>query len=147
MTMDWELSWRVHVVPRLHSAKLLLPAMLERGRGTFVIITSAAGLLMFMRSAPYTTTKHASVTLAEWLAVHYGGRGIQIHYVCPQGVRTPMLTADPSVSAEVSSSVTVCEPDVVADHVIGAIRANQFLVLPHPQVHNYKKRKVADRDR
>ena len=44
--------------------------MVARGSGAVVITASAAGLLMMMQSAPYTVTKHASVAIAEWLAVN-----------------------------------------------------------------------------
>ena len=69
-----------------------------RRSGAMVITASAAGLLMMMQSAPYTVTKHASVAIAEWLAVNYGGPGAQVHCVCPQGVRTPMVASDPQAS-------------------------------------------------
>ena len=35
----------------------------------------------------------------------------------------------------------------VADDVIAAMRAERFLVLPHPEVHDYMQRKAADVDR
>jgi NAD(P)-dependent dehydrogenase (short-subunit alcohol dehydrogenase family) len=102
-----------------------------------------------MQSAPYTVTKHAAVAIAEWLAVNFGGSGIQLHCVCPHAVRTPMLLADVtgSAGAEVAASGSIIEPSVVADELVAAIRANRFLVLPHPEVHEFERRKVADRDR
>ena len=144
----WELSWRVHGMAHVHAAWAVLPGMTERGRGAFVVTASAAGLLMMMQSAPYTVTKHASVALAEWLAVNFGGSGVQFHCLCPQGVRTPMVAGGPESSrSELQASGAIIEPEVVADDVVAAIRANRFLVLPHPEVHRYEEAKVADRDR
>lgn len=144
----WEQSWRVHAMAHVHAARCVLPGMADRGRGAMVITASAAGLLMMMQSAPYTVTKHASVAVAEWLAVNFGDQGIQFHCLCPQGVRTPMVTAgESSGQAELEASGDILEPAVVADEVVAAIRANRFLVLPHPQVAGYEQAKVADRDR
>ena len=145
---DWERSWRVHGMAHVHAARSVLPGMTERGRGAMVITASAAGLLMMMQAAPYTVTKHASVAIAEWLAVNFGGAGVQFHCVCPQGVRTPMVTGgDASGEAELAASGNIIEASVVADEVVAAIRADRFLVLPHPEVHRYEEAKVADRDR
>jgi NAD(P)-dependent dehydrogenase (short-subunit alcohol dehydrogenase family) len=144
---DWEQSWRVHAMAHVHAARAVLPEMTERGSGVLVITASAAGLLLMMQSAPYTVTKHASVGLAEWLAVKYGGGGVQIHCLCPQGVRTPMVAGNARGAAELAASGGLLEPSEVADAVVDAIRANRFLVLPHPEVHAYEEKKVADRDR
>jgi NAD(P)-dependent dehydrogenase (short-subunit alcohol dehydrogenase family) len=143
----WERSWRVHGLAHIYAAREVMPTMVARGSGAMVITASAAGLLMMMQSAPYTVTKHASVAIAEWLAVNWGGPGVQVHCVCPQGVRTPMVSSDPQSESEVASSGRIIEPSEVADAVVDAVRANRFLVLPHPEVHDYEQLKVGDRDR
>jgi NAD(P)-dependent dehydrogenase (short-subunit alcohol dehydrogenase family) len=144
---EWGRMWGVHVDAHVHAAREVVPRMEERGGGHVVITASAAGLLMMMQSAPYTVTKHASVALAEWLAVNHGDQGIGVHCLCPQGVRTPMVTADPHAEAEVAASGRILEPSVVADAVVEAVRSGTFLILPHPEVHDYEVGKVADRDR
>ncbi|MGI8492980.1 MAG: SDR family oxidoreductase, partial [Acidimicrobiales bacterium] len=143
----WELSWRVHAMAHVYAARAVLPGMAARGSGAMVITASAAGLLMMMQSAPYTVTKHASVAIAEWLAVEYGDKGVQLHCLCPQGVRTPMVSADPRGESEVAASGRILEPSEVAEAVVDAVRTNRFLVLPHPEVHAYEQRKAADRNR
>ena len=144
----WEASWRVHAMAHVHAARAVLPAMVDRGRGAMVITASAAGLLMMMQSAPYTVTKHASVAIAEWLAVNFGGSGVQFHCLCPQGVRTPMVSSTGSSGeAELTASGRIIEPEEVAEAVVEAMRAGRFLVLPHPEVARYEQSKVADRDR
>lgn len=145
---DWEASWRVHGMAHVNAAREVLPGMSARGSGAFVVTASAAGLLMMMQSAAYTATKHASVAIAEWLAVNYGGTGVQFHCLCPQGVRTPMVqSGDPTGQSELRASGNIIEPEQVAEVVIAAIRDNTFLVLPHPEVHGYEQMKVEDRDR
>ena len=65
--------------------------MLERGEGYLINTASAAGLLTQVSSLVYSVTKHAAVSLAEWLAIEYGDAGMRVSCICPQGVRTPML--------------------------------------------------------
>ncbi len=142
----WDLSWRVHGMAHVHAARTVVPGMVARGSGAVVITASAAGLLMMMQSAPYTVTKHASVAIAEWLAVNYGGSGVQFHCLCPQGVRTPMVSGDARGEAEVAASGRIIEPAEVSDAVVEAVRQDRFLILPHPEVHSFEKAKAEDRD-
>jgi hypothetical protein len=41
----------------------------------------------------------------------------------------------------------VIEPEAVADAVIEGLAAERFLILPHPEVHDFMQRKAADPDR
>ena len=143
---DWEHTWRVNVMAHVYAARAVLPGMLERGSGYLLQTASAAGLLTQIGSAPYAVTKHAAVAFAEWLAVTYGDRGIRVSCLCPQGVRTPMLD---SASARVRGLLdeSAIEPDAVADAVIAGLADERFLILPHPEVAEYVRRKAADHDR
>jgi NAD(P)-dependent dehydrogenase (short-subunit alcohol dehydrogenase family) len=143
----WSAGWLVHVMAHVHAARVVLPGMAQRNRGAFVVTASAAGLLMMMQSAPYTVTKHAAVAITEWLAVNNKADGVQFHCLCPQGVRTPMVSSSTDGEAEVAASGRILDPPEVADSLVEAIRRNRFLVLPHPEVHQYEKAKVEDRDR
>ena len=141
----WEASWRVNVLAHVHMARTLVPRMLERGRGYLLQTASAAGLLSQIGSAPYSTTKHAAVGFAEWLAITYGERGLRVSLLCPQAVRTRMTEG-----VEVGTVAAVdgmLEPDVVAAAVVRGLEEERFLILPHPQVEEYMRRKAADYDR
>ncbi len=140
---DWQRIWQVNVMQNVYAARALLPGMLGRGGGYFLITASAAGLLTQIGSAPYAVTKHAAVSLAEWLAVAYSDAGIRVSCLCPQAVRTGMTAG----GAGVASIDGMLEPEQVADAVIDALREERFLVLPHPQVAEYFQRKANDYDR
>ena len=47
----------------------------------------------------------------------------------------------------VASGDGILEPSFVADACLDAIREGRFLVLPHPEVATYFKRKADDYDR
>src|SRR5205814_1945117 len=79
---EWELSWQVNVMAHVRAARLLLPRWLERGRGHLICTVSAAGLLTMLGSAPYSVTKHAALSFAEWLAASYAHRGLTVQALC-----------------------------------------------------------------
>ena len=148
----WETCWRVNVMAHVFAARALVPRMLERGRGYFVNVASAAGLLSQIGDAAYSATKHAAVGFAEALAIEYGERGIGVSVVCPQAVATRMIgIEDDSASMEGGFGGNdvdgILPPETVADIVIDGVREGRFLILPHPQVATYVQRKAGDHDR
>jgi NAD(P)-dependent dehydrogenase (short-subunit alcohol dehydrogenase family) len=125
--------------------------MIERGGGYLLNTASAAGLLTQIGAAPYSVTKHAAVAFAEWLAITYGDRGIQVHCLAPMGVNTNLLNAGLDADSQsvnvVAAAGQILEPEEVAKDVMDAIEANRFMVLPHPEVAEFRRRKVDDTDR
>lgn len=143
----WQQIWEVNVMAHIFAARHALPLMLARGAGYLLNTASAAGLLTQIGSAPYAVTKHAAVAFAEWLAITYGERGIKVSCLCPQGVRTNMLRQ--AAEAGVSQFLLANAIDVadVAEIVIQGLAAEQFLILPHPEVATYLQHKANDYDR
>ncbi|MCX2970396.1 SDR family oxidoreductase [Streptomyces sp. TRM70308] len=142
----WEAAWDVNVMAHVRAARALVPHWLERGRGRFVATVSAAGLLTMVGSAPYSVSKHAALAFAEWLSVTYRHRGIDVHAICPQGVRTDMLRSS-GAAGELVLTPTAIEPEQVADALHAAVDAGRFLVLPHPEVAGYSAARATDPDR
>jgi len=143
---DWRRTIDVNFLAHVLAARAVIPVMLKQGGGAIVATASAAGLLMQMDSATYTTTKHAAVAFAEWLSVNYADRGIHVSCLCPQGVRTPMLLGPKGDRKSFLLEGSVSAEDV-AGKVMEAIKAERFLILPHPEVAQYEQRKAADRER
>jgi NAD(P)-dependent dehydrogenase (short-subunit alcohol dehydrogenase family) len=148
---EWELAFNVNVHAHRWAAKYLLPGWLARGEGYFCSTASAAGLLSQIGSAPYSLTKHSAVAFAEWMSITYGDQGVRVSCLCPQGVNTNMLNGGPITSNGAGNVVraagVVLEPEDVAEVVVGVIRAETFLILPHPEVLTYLQRKTGDYDR
>jgi NAD(P)-dependent dehydrogenase (short-subunit alcohol dehydrogenase family) len=145
---DWQRIWDVNVMAHVYAARAVLPGMLARGEGYLLHTASAAGLLTNLGTAPYSVTKHAAVGLAEWLAITHGDDGIKVSCLCPQGVRTNMVAAAAGGTAgDVVVAQGLIEPEDVAEAVVEGLRAERFLILPHPEVLDYVQRKAADYDR
>jgi NAD(P)-dependent dehydrogenase (short-subunit alcohol dehydrogenase family) len=141
----WDASLGVNVMSHVYAARVLVPAMLERGGGYLLQTASAAGLLTQIGSAPYSVTKHAALAFAEWLAITYGDRGLKVSVLAPQAVRTAMTAG--VESGGVAGLDGMLEPDAVADAVVRGLGAESFLILPHPEVLEYFRRKASDYER
>ena len=150
----WDAAFDVNVRAHVLAARRLVPEWVERGEGYWLTTASAAGLLTQIGAAPYSVTKHAAVGFAEWLSVTYGDRGVGVSCLCPMGVNTGMLQAGLSLSGQeglgtrvVAATGAVLEPEQVAGDVVDALREERFLVVPHPEVLEFYRRKGADYDR
>ncbi|MFD5537693.1 SDR family oxidoreductase [Streptomyces sp. NPDC127079] len=142
----WAAAWDVNVMAHVRAAQELLPHWLERGGGRFVSTVSAAGLLTMIGAAPYSVTKHGAYAFAEWLSLTYRHRGLKVHAICPQGVRTDMLAATGS-AGDIVLQPTAIEPEAVADALFKGMAEDRFLILPHPEVAEYYQARAADPDR
>jgi NAD(P)-dependent dehydrogenase (short-subunit alcohol dehydrogenase family) len=142
---DWERSIGVNVMAHIYAARALVPRMIERGGGYLLQTASAAGLLTQIGSATYSVTKHAALAFAEWLAITYGEQGVKVSVLAPQAVNTAMTAGVPD--GGVAGVDGMLEPEAVADAVVAGLDAESFLILPHPQVLEYFRRKAADYER
>ena len=148
----WDACWRINVMAHVYAARALVPRMLARGGGHLVNIASAAGLLSQIGDAAYSTTKHAAVGFAESLAIDYGDLGIKVSVVCPQAVATRMIGIEDDAESmdggfggnDVDG---IMSADEVADIIVDAALSGRFLVLTHPEVATYVRRKASDHDR
>ena len=137
---EWRKMIDTNLMSHIYGVRHVLPKMLDRGSGYLVFTASAAGLLSQLGSVTYSVTKHAVVSLAEWLKITYGKLGIGVSCICPQAVRTAMTAQ----GAGVAGIDGMIEPDVVANDTLEAIERDQFLVTPHKQVREYIQFKAAD---
>ena len=80
----------VNVTGVMQIARASVPAMIERGGGAIVTVSSVAGIRSSQGFADYITSKHALIGLTKTLAVDYGAQGIRANTLCPGWVKTPM---------------------------------------------------------
>ncbi len=148
---DINRMWEVHVMSHIYAARAVLPSMIERGCGYIMSTASAAGLLTQIGSLAYSITKHAAVSLAEWIAITHGQQGIGVSVLCPQAVDTNIGANSPQAGTMPAPSVAAGDGVLTSEHVaaecLAAIREERFWVLPHPEVGEYVRRKAADIDR
>jgi NAD(P)-dependent dehydrogenase (short-subunit alcohol dehydrogenase family) len=142
---EWRRVLDINLMAHVYATRILVPRMIERGGGYLLHTASAAGLLTQIGSVTYSVSKHAVIALAEWLAITYGEHGIKVSVLCPQAVRTNMTAF--VENGGVAGVDGMLEPDDVANAVVAGLAAEEFLILPHPQVLEYFRRKGSDYDR
>jgi NAD(P)-dependent dehydrogenase (short-subunit alcohol dehydrogenase family) len=79
----WEETFAVNVTGVFLSARAFLPPMLERGRGSVVVIGSMTGKRPLWGRTPYAASKLALVGLVRTLAVEAAPSGVRVNLVSP----------------------------------------------------------------
>lgn len=140
----WELALRVNVMQCVFAARRVIPAMLERGEGCFVVNSSAAGLITFPNGEPetYISTKHAARSFADTLRVRYQRRGISVHCMCPKFVRSGMTADIPDKFVAAMGGWVSAEE--VAQELLRCMATGKYLVLSHADTLEQLKHAWAD---
>jgi NAD(P)-dependent dehydrogenase (short-subunit alcohol dehydrogenase family) len=86
----WLRTLEVNLTGPMVLTRAALPAMLEGGGGSIVLVSSINGLVGTTDSAAYGTSKAGLLGLARSIAVDYGPRGVRANALCPGWVVTPM---------------------------------------------------------
>jgi 2-keto-3-deoxy-L-fuconate dehydrogenase len=89
---DWDFSFDLNVKSMHRTLRAFLPGMLEKGRGSIVNISSAAGVY---KAAPnryvYSATKAAVAALTRAVAADFVTKGIRCNCICPGTIETPSM--------------------------------------------------------
>ena len=106
---QWRRTFDVNVHGIYLACRRALPAMLERGAGAIVNVSSISGIPgteKFPGFVSYCASKGAVISLTEALAVEVKARGVRVNAVSPGSVDTPMWAA---VSGGAPASMTAEE--------------------------------------
>lgn len=79
----WERTLGVHVLGTVRCCRMALPAMIEKGEGVIVNISSTAGLRGVRRMAAYATAKAAVAHLTRCLALEASDHNVRVNCVAP----------------------------------------------------------------
>ena len=130
----FERTMAVNYFGTVHAVRAGLPAMLERGRGHLVLMSSGLGLMGVFGYSAYAPSKFAVRGLAEVLRYELKPRGIGVTAVYPSDVDTPQLHEEnktkPMETRVVTGSAGVMSPDALAQAIVRGIEKNSFMVAP-----------------
>ena len=80
---QWDELWQLNVMSYVRAMRAVLPAMIERGRGSIVNLSSSAGKRPSTAMPNYSVTKAAVLSLSRLVADLYGKQGIRCNAVAP----------------------------------------------------------------
>jgi NAD(P)-dependent dehydrogenase (short-subunit alcohol dehydrogenase family) len=86
---DFELMWRLNVMPGFLLARAAMPRLIERGGGAFVGVSARPALRPFAGAAGYISAKAAVLALIQALDAEYKGHGIRCNAILPSVIDTP----------------------------------------------------------
>jgi NAD(P)-dependent dehydrogenase (short-subunit alcohol dehydrogenase family) len=88
---QWDAVLATNLTSAFLGAKHQIPAMLERGAGSIVFVSSFVGYTVAMPGvAAYAASKAGMIGLMKSLAVEYGAQGIRSNALLPGGTQTAM---------------------------------------------------------
>ena len=90
---DWNGLWELHVMASQRLMLRVIPAMIERGWGRIVNVSSSAGKRPSMNNVAYGVTKAAQLSLSRAFADRYASRGVLVNAVAPGPVSSPLWLA------------------------------------------------------
>lgn len=138
----------------LHGMRLVLPGMLERGRGHVVNVASLAGKFPVKGLATYNASKFAVVGLTAATRLEYADRGVSISAVLPSAVDTalasgldmkPIPKVQPAeIAAAVVASVRSRKGEIAVPGYVGVL-ADAATVTPEPVMKVLRKLMGDDR--
>ena len=128
---SWSKTFELNVVGAVRTAKALLPALIESGRGTIVVMSSTAGRIVYENGGSYTAAKHGTTALAETLRLELSGQPVRVVEIAPGMVRTDefavkRFAGDQARAAKIYEGVA--EP-LTAEDVAESVRWS--VMLPH----------------
>ncbi len=131
---DIERTFRVNTLAHFWTTQAFLPAMMERGSGHIVTISSAAGLLGTPRMTDYSASKHAVVGLTESLRLELArtAPGVRTTLVCPSYVDTGMFEG---ADVRARRLVPMLRTQDVSAGVVRAVEQDREQLLMPPIVH------------
>lgn len=86
---EWRRVFEINVFGCVLGAKACLPAMIERGGGSVVVVSSVNGWMAEQDLIAYSCTKATLIEFAKSLAVDHAHQGIRANVVAPGTTDTP----------------------------------------------------------
>lgn len=121
---------RVNLEAPMLMARALYPAMVERGSGHLVFVSSLSGKVASPRSSIYNATKFGLRGFAFGLRADLGSQGVGVSVVSPGFVREAGMFADAGASPPPGMGTTT--PDKVAAATVKAIERDKLEVVVAP---------------
>jgi len=126
---EWRAVIEVNLTGTFLSNRAVLAAMLERGSGDIVNISSTSGRQGRAFDAPYAASKFGIIGFSESLAEEVGRRGIRVQTLLPDAVKTTLWDQSGTTALKPPHMLS---PDRVAEFVLYLITLPRDAFLLNP---------------
>jgi short-subunit dehydrogenase len=123
---------QVNLAGAIHLTRLLLPGMLERGRGMIVNNASISGYAFFPGSSVYAASKAGLVAFSEALRRELRGSGVKVLHLVTPAIDTRMMDAvvEQYEGNQDLSGMSRTSPEDWAEKVVKAIESEKAVLDP-----------------
>lgn len=119
---DWTFAFDLNVRSAFRVTKAFLPAMLARGGGSIIVMSSAASSIKGVANRfVYGITKAALIGFVKSVAADYVKRGIRANAICPGTVETPSLHDRIAANASEAGGVEAARAAFIARQPMGRL--------------------------
>ena len=118
----WDEVLRVNLDGLFHVTQALLPAMVEKGWGRVVNVSSIVGQTGNFGQANYAATKGGMIAFTMTLAREFARKGTTVNAVAPGFIQTDMLKRVPDAALDQVKAMTpmgrLGKPEEIADAIV-----------------------------
>ncbi len=151
---DWQWMYDVNVLGTLRVTKALIPALIESGEGTLIMMGSTAGHIVYEGGGGYAAAKHALTAMTGTLRLELSGAPVRVIEIDPGMVRTDefaMIRFDGNAEKAAAVYAGVAKP-LVADDIADCVswvatrphhvNVDKIVVRPLAQAAQHKVHRV-----
>jgi 3-dehydrosphinganine reductase len=115
------------------ATKAFVPAMIARGSGHIVNVSSICGVVGIYGYTAYSGSKYAVTGFTDVLRSEMKLHGIKVSLVLPADTKTDQLDYEnrykPEITKHISAAGSLAKPEEVARTILKGIRKNRYIIL------------------
>ena len=135
-TADWDAILGVNLRGVINGCAAFGPAMVARGSGQVVNVSSGLAYVATAETPAYGTTKAAVLALSRSLRADWAPHGVGVSVICPGFINTPIANTTRYLGPNAAKTAEMARkgfarshaPEVVASSIISSIKRNRFVV-------------------
>ena len=135
---DWDAMINTNVLGLLYVTKQILPAMISRGSGHVINVSSISGKDVYANGAVYCASKHAVQAISKGLRLELLGKGVKVTTICPGAADTEFSTVrfkgDKDKADQAYVGMTPLSAQDIADSVAYCVNAPKHVVISELEV-------------
>ena len=133
---DWDAIIGVNLRGVVNGCAAFGPAMVARGSGQVVNVSSGLGYVPTAETPAYSATKAAALSLSRSLRADWASKGVGVSVICPGFINTPIATNTRYLGEHGAKTAEMARkgfarahpPTIVAKAIVSSIKRNRSVV-------------------